>query len=188
MFFIFLNYDILYSIGDIMKKRIMMMFLGLALVIIVLGLIFVIISKNNNYKNLNVSKFNGEYRTLKNNVDDFNDKRKTIYESVFEEIVIFDLKNNYSKFIENFVDYEELVIKLKENSSYLNQICFSSQVYLDEIINKCNTYKLIYKKSNNIFLDDLNNFNEKLVIKYNDINTESKLDLYKSKRIKKYID
>lgn len=112
------------------------------------------------------------------NRDDLAKKTSTYYKDNFV--------NDYKNILEILNNQEQTIKNTTKNVKILDKNC-QNNIFNDSSINNiCNTYKLTYEQIINVYVNDIENFNN-LVDTYNN---ETKLNLKKftSSNVDKYID
>jgi len=171
-----------------MKNKKILMAIGIlfAMLIIIslITILIIILNKNKETIKENINIINISYNNIKNEVSNYNNIRNDIsefinnfYYNTIEEKYVDNLKllNDYDSIIGN-ITTEIKVLDSKCNISYID----------DEINNICNNYKTDYETIVNVFMNDINNYNNKLN-KYN-IDENKRLELFKSRYVNDYID
>lgn len=171
-----------------MKKKYIIV-ISIVLIIITLITTFIIIFINNLNEDKKITEENiniisNSYNNIKKEVENYNDIRNNI--SVFINNFYYDtIENNYQDNLNKLKEYDEVIKKITNDVKMLDVKC--NIVYTNsEINNICNNYKKDYEIIVNIFLNDINNYNNKLNSYNKDNNKE--LELFKSNYINDYID
>ena len=168
-----------------MKKKYII--LSIILIIIVVGVIKFIVDLNEEKKmsEAAISKINSCYDNLVNDINKYNDHRDKInisLSSYYQEEFAKEYENIYNLFNE----YDNTISSIDDNTKKIDENC-GNRVFKDSNVNNiCSKYKVSYEEMINIYVTDINKFNE-IVNTYNK-ETSSNLSLFKSKVINDYID
>ena len=148
------------------------------ILIILISSISLIISsiikdKKETTKNIELIKYNSEQ--LNENVLEYNEIRKELSAKL----------NNfmYDKFIDDKEKYEEILVKYNKNIEKIDNNIKNIDdrckvIYNDKDINNiCNNYKINYEKLINLYVSDINIYNQKIV-SYNEYKSEN-IELFK---------
>lgn len=171
-----------------MKKKTVMKTSIILIVIVVIGILI-----NNFIKSINEDKritienieiIEESYKELKKEVENYNNSRKEI--ATFINNFYYDtIENSYQSNLELLKKHDNTIGKITEKINILNKKC--NIVYNDTQINNiCNNYKKDYEVIINVFINDINNYNNKLSSYNKDNNKE--LELFKSEFATDYID
>lgn len=169
------------------KKSIIIVSIVLIIIIVIVTLIMIFINNLNKDKELvedNMKRITESYDTLKEEVGNYNNLRYDIL--VFINNFYYDtIEDNYSSNLEILNNYDNVINKITNEIKVLDSKC--DVVYPNEEINNiCNNYKNDYETIVNVFMNDINNYNNKLS-SYNKDNNKN-LELFKSNYINDYID
>ena len=153
------------------------------IVILVISVVVIGINKEKRDINNNMEQIRKSYSFLTGSINKYNDIR-TEYIDKTSVLILDDFKDKHADFINILDQYNEVMKNIDSYISNINYRCM--YLYNDnEINNICNSYKGIYEKVVNLYVNDLNNYNN-LITKYNEYN-EEKLPLYEMVH-KDYID
>ena len=124
------------------------------------------------------------YKEFTINVKLFNEERDILHKTTLSN-TYYDVFYTNDKGIKNSIsNYEAMLDEINKKVVSLDNLC-ADVYYVDkDINNNCKTYKEVYEKVNNIFINDVKDYNNN-VYKYNQHN-EKQLGAYETK--KKYID
>jgi hypothetical protein len=168
-----------------MKKYIIVV---LVLILIIAGTItfFVIdLNKDTEATQKVMEEINEYYKKYEENIDDYNltrDKLITQTSSYYNE----SFKENYSNILVILNDYDEIMNQTTLNVTIIDNNC-ANHIFNNSKTNTiCKNYQESYEQMTNIFLTDVENFNN-LVETYNKSTTEQ-LEKYNSNYIKDYLD
>ena len=161
----------------------------LSIITLLIALIFIVKFINNVNEDKKITKENIEiiktsYNNFKNEVKNYN----TIRNDISEFINNFYYDTIKEKYLENenkLKNYDEEINKITKEIQKLDTKC--NITYNDiEINNICSNYKTDYEMLINIFINDINTYNNKLSLYNKDEKQE--LQLFKSNYINDYID
>jgi len=169
------------------KKKTIIISISIIIIVAIILLIMMFINNLNEDKKIvekNINIINDSYEKLKEEVANYNDLREDM--SLFINNFYYDtIEEKYSDNLVILNSYDEVVNKITNEIKILDSKC--DNVYSDEAINNiCNNYKNDYETIVNIFINDINNYNNKLE-SYNKDNSKN-LELFKSNYINDYID
>lgn len=135
----------------------------LLVILFLMATVFLFVINYKNEKRLlesNMGKIRDSYTSLSNNVSEYNSIREELnnklssffYDSFLKE------KDGYEAILSN---YNTVIKNIDLDISLLDKNC--DVLYKDSDINKiCRTYKSLYEKLINIYVNDLNNYNERI--------------------------
>lgn len=148
-----------------------------------ISLFIVNMVKDRNETNNNMEIINSNYNELSVNVNEYNQIR-TELSGKLNNFIYEKYSLEYDGYVELLNKYNENIKKIDLNIENINDRCLV--IYKDISINKiCNSYKVMYEKLVNLYVSDLNNYNNK-VSSYNEYkNTD--ISLYEMIH-KDYID
>jgi len=138
------------------------------IIIFIISSIIIIVSnvnkaRQNTKTNLNVIK--SSYATLSSNIQEYNQIRER-YNILSQEFILETYKNNHEEYTRVLTEYNDVIEKIDLSIISINSRC--NQLYSDQEVNKiCNNYRQIYEKLINLYITDLNNYNDNLT-KYNE--------------------
>ncbi|MBQ9854413.1 MAG: hypothetical protein IJO57_05225 [Bacilli bacterium] len=140
-------------------KKVIILFIMLLLVG---GVSFFVINLKKEQKELasNMKQIKDSYELLNGNVSSYNSIRSEI--SVKLANFFYDsYKNNKSSYDDIFIRYNTTISEIDKNIANIDKYC--DVLYKDSNVNKiCGSYKSLYEKLVNIYVSDLNNYNEKI--------------------------
>jgi len=168
------------------KKSIIIISIILVIVLIIsLVVIFINnVNKDKKQQEENMNIVSNSYDKIKEEVENYNNLREDI--SIFINNFYYDrIENDYQTNLNILKDYDETINKITNEVKKLDSKC--NTIYSDKDINHiCDNYKNDYEVIINVFINDINNYNNKLKL-YNEDNYKN-LDLFKSNYINDYID
>lgn len=107
-----------------------------------------------------------EYNKFKDILQSFNSEREIIYNDIFNNLYIENIKDNYDNWFINLEEYEKAVYKVFQYDTFLNKYC-QNIIYNDSNIqSKCDSMLISYETVNNYYVKDINKWN-KFVDSYN---------------------
>jgi len=131
-----------------------------------------------------IEKIKEEYKNFKEEVNIYSTLRSDLYNNVFD-VYLNEIEVNYENFINKMTSYEDQVLLIDNISLNLNKDC-NINYYDQEVLNKCEAFRLSYEQINNYFVKDVNRFNEN-ISSYNNW-SDKKLKSYEMKKQRGYID
>lgn len=108
-----------------------------------------------------------DYEDFKVKVEVFSEERTNIYENLNKITYLTDIKTNYDSLIAEYTKYEQTLKEIDEVSKGLKVNCFEEEFKEITINNKISAFVINYEQAVNYFIQDVNNFNEKVRL-YND--------------------
>lgn len=171
-----------------MKKRHIIIIITIMIIIIViLGIIKFIKNFQNdaNKSQVIMNEITEYYSKLEENILEYNKNRETLNDktsSYYQE----SFNTDYLNIINNLKEYDQTISKIKTNIEIINKDCGNNIFSNANVNNICNTYQETYEKIINVYMNDVNNFNN-LVDLYNK-ETSSDLMKFTSNYITDYID
>ena len=155
-----------------MKKKIIVIIVVLILLIGLGVFIFLGVNRYKQDKKLaadNMAVIEKNYKELQNNVANYNQYRNDFGELV-KDIYLDSFKEKNDSYLELLNKYNDTMEKIDKNIANIKDKC--NRLYTDSEINKiCNNYEKTYEKLVNIFIADVNKYNEK-VNEYNEYKNE----------------
>ena len=141
------------------KKIILISSLVLIIIIIVVILVMGIINdKKESSKNMEL--INDNYELLGTNVNEYNQIRSEL-SSKLNNFIYEDYSKEHSGYVELLTRYNNNISLIDENVKVINSKC--NVIYNDISVNKiCDSYKILYEKLINLYVMDLNNYNNKI--------------------------
>ena len=168
-----------------MKKYIIIGLIIVSILTISITIFIVDLQKDTENSKIVMEEINNYYKKYETNIDDYNLTRDTLIKklsSFYNE----SFKEEYQEIISILNDYDKIMNETTKNVEIINKNC-SNHIFNNSKTNTiCKSYKESYEQMTNIFLSDIEDFND-LVEKYNKT-TEETLGKYNSKYIKDYID
>ena len=156
------------------KKRLIISII--IIIIVFLGVFITIdINKEKREINNNMELIKKNYHLLSNSIDKYNEIRNE-YTNMSNVLLIDEYKSKHEEFLALLASYDE---EIKNIDAYIENISFRcNQIYIDtEVNNICNSYKSLYDKIINLYIADINNYNN-IISKYNEYSDE-KLEPHK---------
>lgn len=135
--------------------------------IILIGIVLLFISFVNGKKDVdkNMAIIKSNYNDLSNNVIDYNIIRGELG-VLFNNFRYDSFDLDIDKYRDIFVRYDEVIRKIDSNVLNIDDMC--NVIYSDSEINKiCDNYKSIYEKLINLYVMDIDIYNNK-VSSYNE--------------------
>lgn len=171
-----------------MKKKTLTIVGIILFILIIIGIIASNFIKNikedKKITKQNIEIIETNYEKLKKEVENYNNSRRKI--ATFINNFYYDtIENNYQNNLDLLEKHDDIVETITEKINILDKKC--NTLYNDpKIDNICNNYKKDYEIIVNVFINDLNNYNNKLITYNKDNNKE--LLLFKSENAIDYID
>ena len=164
------------------KKIIMICGIVLVLLVIVLLLVIGIVNdKKNSKKNMELIKEN--YDLLSNNVNEYNQIRNSLSDKL-NNFIYEEYSKEHDGYVELLNKYNNNIGLIAGNVNVINSKC--NVIYSDISVNKiCDSYGVLYEKLINLYVIDLNNYNNK-ISSYNEYKNED-VELFNMIH-KEYID
>lgn len=138
-----------------------------SLILVIVVIIFVINiyrEKKTSVKNMEIIKNN--YSELSTNVTDYNKIRENLSEKL-NNFTYENFPKEYEEYNQLLESYNDNIQKIDNNINNINSKC-NNNIYNDISVNKiCDSYKILYEKIINLYVTDLNNYNNK-VTSYNE--------------------
>ena len=124
------------------------------------------VDKQNALEALKTSIVN-DYENFKTKVEVFSEERTSIYENLNKITYLTDIKTNYEDLVNEYTKYEETLKEIDKASTGLKINCFEEEFKEITINNKISAFVINYEQAVNYFIQDVENFNKKVVL-YND--------------------
>lgn len=161
-----------------MKKKIIITITILLIVISALTLLVVKFIKNieedKKKTNENIEIIETSYNFINQKIEDYNQTRQEVSEFI-NNFYYNTIENNYVNNLDSLINYKNIIDEITKKINILDEKC--NTLYNDSKINNiCNNYKKDYEIIVNVYLNDINNYNNKLK-SYNE-NNEKKLELF----------
>lgn len=119
------------------------------------------IKKEQEVMNSNMKEIKNSYELLNENVNDYNSIRNEISVKLASFFYDSYLKEK-SSYDDIFTRYNTTISEIDKNIINIDKYC--DVLYKDSNVNKiCNSYKNLYEKLVNIYVSDLNNYNQKII-------------------------
>ncbi len=152
-----------------MKKVVSIIFLVAGIISLGLGLGLMYKNESDKQKALEALKTSivNDYEDFKVKVEVFSEERTNIYQSLNKITYLTDIKVNYDSLIEEYKKYEGTLKDIDKVSKDLKVNCFEEEFTEVTINNKISAFVINYEQAVNYFIQDVNNFNEKVKL-YND--------------------
>jgi len=171
-----------------MKNKKMFVLVGVLvamLVVVTFITIFIInLNKDKEIMDENQNIINFSYNNLKNEVSNYNELRNDVLQFI-NNFYFNTIADDYSNNVEILNKYNTSLGKITSEVKVLDDKC--NVIYKDKDINTiCTNYKTDYETIANLFMNDINNYNNKLSMYNNE--SEEKFALFKSDYISDYID
>lgn len=150
------------------KKLIIIVILGALVISSLAFLIFMVIGNKQEVKN-NIIVITSSYDDLSNSVKEYNDIRSK-YITMSSDFILSKYKDSHEEYITLLNNYNAVMKEIDESVEKINNKC--NRLYKDENVNTiCANYEKIYEKLVNLYVTDLNDYNEK-INKYNEYSKE----------------
>jgi len=155
-----------------MKKSSKKIILISGIVLVVLVSIIVIVigvvkDKKESSKNMDLIKDN--YELLSTNVNEYNQIRSDLSNKL-NNFIYADYNKEHDDYVLILNRYNNNIGLIDENVKVINSKC--NVIYSDISVNKiCDSYKILYEKLINLYVMDLNNYNNK-ISSYNEYKKE----------------
>lgn len=164
------------------KKIIIITSIVISILLIAIILILNIVNdKKNLQKNMQIIKYN--YNELSIAVTEYNQIRTNLSE-LLNNFIYEEYPNNHSRYVELLKNYNSNINKIDDYVEVINNKC--NVIYIDIEVNKiCDSYDDLYEKLINLYVQDLNNYNNKIT-SYNEYKKEN-IELFNQIH-KDYID
>lgn len=144
-----------------MKKRYVILIVGILLIISGLISSFIISFQNDKKETLKrESKVERIYNDFYNKSTRFNETREDIYNNILNDTYYDLVIENDSIYKNKFSDYELLVDKIEKLAKELKTLCTNVYYSSSSVNNKCSTYSVTYEQINNYFVTDIKLYNE----------------------------
>lgn len=152
-----------------MKKVVSIIFLIAGIISLGIGIGIMYKNESDKQKALEALKTSivNDYEDFKVKVEVFSEERTNIYQSLNKITYLTDIKVNYASLIEEYKKYEETLKEIDKVSKDLKVNCFEQEFKEVTINNKISAFVINYEQAVNYFIQDVNNFNEKVKL-YND--------------------
>jgi hypothetical protein len=170
------------------KKRLIKIVLSIVSTVIILAFLMIVI--NSVYKKANSSNkkyqekielINSSYNQFSLLIEGFNSKREKLGEYMNNTVYYEDLyliKDELYKFYE---EYDEIVGSLSTVAESLKLNC-KNKLTDEDANKKCDSYKEAYEMVIDIYLTDIDMYNEK-AIKYNELKKDEPAQIFESKYV-----
>ena len=124
------------------------------------------------------------YKNFETSSKIFEEKRNILFKTTLSDSYYDIFYTNDSGIKKVLAGYEEVLDDVKSNVDTLDDLCENVYYESKDVNTKCEDYKIVYEKINNIFVTDISNYNKNIKV-YNSHN-KSKLKFFKTS--KDYID
>lgn len=122
----------------------------------------------------NMQSIKESYQQLSENIVDYNQIRSSLSEKL-NNFMYESYQKEHEEYIDLLTKYNNNIINIDQNIVTLDDKC--QVIYKDLSINKiCDEYPLLYEKLINLYVSDLNNYNNKIA-SYNEYK-EDKYNLF----------
>jgi len=164
-----------------MKKKIIIIIAVLLIVISAITLLVMKFIKNieedKKKTKENIEIIETSYNFINEKIENYNQIRQEVSEFI-NNFYYNTIENNYVSNLDSLTNYIGVVDEISEKINILDEKC--NILYNDSKINNiCNNYKKDYEIIVNVFLNDINNYNNKLK-SYNE-NNDKQLELFSVK-------
>ena len=170
-----------------MKKKYLFIGVGVVLFgVIVLSILSLIKSFNKDKQEMLESGnlIKEAYDNVKKEVENYNNIRIDIAK-LTDNFYYSTIVDVYDDNLEKFNTYDSIINDITKQITVIDSKC--GQLYNEKEVNDiCNIYKKDYETIVNVFINDINSYNNKLS-SYND-DEEGNLELFKSNYISDYVD
>jgi len=124
---------------------------------------------------LRMEKVENYYDEISKSYSNFETTRKQIYSTVFDNT--YDSLYEQDQTIKNTLsNYEAMIDEIEKTIKVMDKLCVDTY-YPDSKINvKCSDYKKVYEKVNNVFVNDIELYNQNIK-KYNEFQKVNSTDL-----------
>ena len=152
-----------------MKKVVSIIFLIAGIISLSIGIGIMYKNESDKQKALEALKTSivNDYEDFKVKVEVFSEERTNIYQNLNKITYLTDIKVNYASLIEEYKKYEKTLKEIDKVSKDLKVNCFEQEFKEVTINNKISAFIINYEQAVNYFIQDVNNFNEKVKL-YND--------------------
>ncbi len=153
------------------KKLVVRIVIVFIIVFIISALGFYIFSI---ISDVNTTKKNGEdiissFDSFRESVILFSDEREELTLRMSDDLYLDTVKEVYSEYVVLLDNYQSLITNIESNSSLLINNCSAS--YSDvNVEQKCDAFDTMYEEVINLFVYDVNRFNEIVVSSGSDLN------------------
>ncbi|MBQ2873306.1 MAG: hypothetical protein IJE89_04845 [Bacilli bacterium] len=152
------------------KKIIIIISISIIVIIILITLIIFNTIKNKNLTKENMEIITTNYEELSINVNEYNNVRTKLSEKL-NNFIYEKYKNNHEEYLSILLEYNNIIKKIDNNVDNINDKC--NFIYKNISVNKiCNSYQMIYEKLINLYISDINIYNNKIT-SYNEYKSES---------------
>ena len=152
------------------NKKNLIISIIIVIIVLLIALIIINISKSKKQTNINKEMIIKSYNNLTTSVKSYNEVR-TKYDEMTKDFVLSTYKSKQTEYEELLNKYNDIIKNIDSEVTQLNGYC--TQLYDDGEVNKiCDGYKNLYEKLINIYVTDLNNYNDKIKA-YNEYQNES---------------
>ena len=138
------------------------------MIVIILTIIIIVIigiTKEKQETKNNMKVIELSYSSLTENIKKYNDIR-TKYTDLLNNLFLEKYMDSHEEFTSLLTDYNKNIMSIDLAITNINLKC--NHLYKDTNINKiCNSYKPLYEKLINLYVTDMNNYNN-TVTKYNE--------------------
>lgn len=122
----------------------------------------------------NMQSIKESYQQLSENIVNYNQIRSSLSEKL-NNFMYESYQKEHEEYVDLLTKYNNNIINIDQNIAILDDKC--QVIYKDLSINKiCDEYSLIYEKLINLYVSDLNNYNNKIA-SYNEYK-EDKYNLF----------
>ena len=166
-----------------MNKKKIIILVGSIVLLVIIIVIGIKISNDNKKKNEGMKVINDSYKDLANRVIEYNNIREE-YLEISKKFYYETFMDKHDEYLNVLDRYDKIIAKVEEDISKIDDKCVIK--YNDSNTDRiCNNYKELYEKLVNLYVMDLNNYNE-IVDGYNEYKNNN-VSKYEGK-FKEYID
>lgn len=141
-------------------KKYTLLALGITMVLSgIIGSFFTSFAKDVDASRKNEQVIEEKYESLKGLLNEINNKREYIYNSVINDLYFEKVDTSYNDWHQSYQDYKKVINKISDYKTDLNQRCFNIMYQDSNIQSKCDSMMLSYETAINYYVKDVNKFN-----------------------------
>ena len=142
------------------SKKIILIISIILVVIIIMTILIMGIINDKKKTNENMELIKNNYELLSTNVNEYNQIRSDLSNKL-NNFIYEDYNKEHDSYVEILNKYNNNISLIDENVKVIKDKC--NVIYSDISINKiCDSYGLLYEKLINLYVIDLNNYNNKI--------------------------
>lgn len=153
-----------------MKNKKMVLVISILVIVITFLVVFLVnVGKDSKNTKLNVESIKKSYNLLTDSVDKYNAIREE-FNTLSNGIILDKYKEKHEEFSTLLTDYNKTISNIDNYVANINAKC-TLVALSNEVSNICDGYGITYEKLINLYVSDINKYNE-IITKYNEYKKE----------------